>query len=189
MADEDQTAVMIRPPPRRGRGAGGGQRPSALVILVVVTATAFALAFASAPWFTFRAMRSAAVNQDVQALGELIDYGAVRAGLRSQIRPSVAAQIPAPDPWRDPVGAVRRALRQPLRSPPPVDSYLTPNALARLSEGRPRIIYWGLRRCRIAVPGPGPAAADRRAVFTFARRGLLDWTLVQIRLPTPPAGE
>ena len=167
--------------------------------LVLIAALMFGAAFASAPWFAFRALRSAAQNQDVQALGELVDYSAVRGALRSQIRPTAAAQIPAPDVWTDPIGAMRRALQQPiLEKPPQVDNYLTPVALARMTDGRspldtkprtgplrlPTVIYWGFRRCRIGVDDPDQPS--RRTVFTFERRGLFDWTLVQIRLPSRP---
>ncbi len=168
--------------------------------LVLIAALVFGAAFASAPWFAFRALRSAAENQDVQALGQLVDYNAVRGALRSQVRPTAAAQIPAPDVWTDPIGAMRRALQQPMLQPPPqVDAYLTPAALARMADGRsptdprpragplrlPTVIYWDFRRCRIGVDDPNQPS--RRTVFTFERRGLFDWTLVQIRLPSRPA--
>ena len=49
----------------------------------------------------------------------------------------------------------------------------------------PTVVYWGFRRCRIGVDDPDQPS--RRTVFTFERRGLFDWTLVQIRLPSRPA--
>ena len=164
--------------------------------LVLIAALLFTLAFASAPWFAFRALRSAAQNQDVQALGELVDYNAVRGTLRSQVRPTPAAQLPPPNIWSDPLGAMRRALQTPLEPPVPVDAFLSPQALARLADGRaasdrgpaadhapfPMIIYWDVNRCRIAVSDPN--VPGRRTVFTWQRRGLFQWMLVQIRLPS-----
>ena len=32
----------------------------------------------AAPWFAFRALRAAAKSNDIQAMGELIDFNAVR---------------------------------------------------------------------------------------------------------------
>jgi len=167
--------------------------------LVLIAAIIFALAFASAPWFAFRALRSAAQNQDILALGELVDYNAVRGGLRSQIRPTARAQIPPPNIWNDPLGAMRRALEAPMEQPVQVDAFLTPAALARMADGRapldrspavgaprfPMITYWDVNRCRIAVEDP--AAPARRTIFTWQRRGLFAWKLVLIRLPSAPA--
>lgn len=178
---------------------GRGSRPS-LFHLGLVAAACFALAFAAAPWFAFRALRGAAEAHDVQALGELVDYGAVRTALRAQIRPTPQAQLPAPSIWEDPLGAMRRAVQAPILQPQVrVDNYLGPVQIARMAKGRPpmraggepgpypfpKIVYWDPNRCRIAVHDPTDAA--RRNVFTFKRLGLFEWKLVQIRLPeTPP---
>lgn len=164
--------------------------------LVLIAALIFAMAFVSAPWFAFRALRSAAANQDIGALGELVDYTAVRGSLRAQIRPTPMAQIPPPNIWDDPIGAMRRAIQKPLEPQVQVDNYLSPVALARMADGLPpvsgeprtappkfpTVIYWDIARCRIAVEDPHAAA--RRTVFTFERRGLFQWVLVQIRLPS-----
>lgn len=168
--------------------------------LGVLAAVIFAIAFASAPWFAFRALRSAAQSQDIQALGELVDYNAVRGGLRAQIRPTPAAQIPPPNIWEDPLGAMRRALQQPITQQPQVDNYLSPTALARMADGLPpvgpavkagplrlpNLLYWDFRRCRIGVENPDDPT--QLTVLTFARVGLFDWKLVRIRLPERRAG-
>lgn len=173
---------------------------SGILPLGVLAALLFALAFASAPWFAFRAVRSAAQHQDVQALGELIDYAAVRGGLRAQIRPTPSAQIPAPSLWQDPLGAMRHALQEPIVRTAPMDAYLTPAALARMTDGlppvgagekpsssrQPRLVYWDPRRVRIGVDNPD--APSEVTVFTFARTGLFDWRLVRIALPQHPQG-
>jgi len=186
----------------RGQDRQKERRPRRLGIfhLGLLAALVFAIAFAAAPWFAFRAMRSAAQNQDIQALGELVDYSAVRGGLRAQIRPTPAAQIPAPNIWQDPLGAMRRALAQPITAQPQDDNYLSPNALARMADGLPplgpavkqgpyrlpRLIYWDPRRCRIGVENPNDPS--KLTVLTFARVGLFDWKLVRIALPQPGQG-
>lgn len=168
--------------------------------LGVLAAAIFALAFASAPWFAFRAVRAAAEAQDVQALGELVDYGAVRGGLRAQFRPTAAAQVPPPNIWEDPLGAMRRVLQQPIARPPLVEDYLTPAALARMTHGLPpigapveagagrlpKLVYWDFRRCRLGVERPDDPT--QVTVLTFARVGLFDWKLVRILLPERRTG-
>jgi len=170
------------------------RRPILTIFLVAVVA--FAAVFVSAPWFAFRALRAAAQANDIQALAELIDFNAVRQNLQGQVDPEAAA--PAPDIWRDPLGAMRHMLR-PVAPMKDTDSYLTPAAINTLAAGKPdpnhggadtiadtfpgvhgRVIqYWDPNRCRIQVT----EADGRRALFSFERRGLFDWKLVQIRLP------
>ena len=42
--------------------------------LIVLAIFVFAAAFATAPWFAFRALKAAAQYEDVQAIGELVDF-------------------------------------------------------------------------------------------------------------------
>ena len=161
--------------------------------LVVAAALIAALAFLSAPWFAFRAVKAAARDQDVQALAELVDYGAVRTGLRATLGPEPAA-APPPSLLSDPLGAMRRAL-EPLRpAPPAVDSYLTPAGLYALTRGErpgaagaasasPQLRYWDPNRVRFAAQG----RSGSTVVFTFQRRGPFIWKLVQILPPLPAA--
>ena len=107
------------------------QRPNLTIFLIGVIA--FGLVFMAAPWFAFRALRSAAKSNDIQAMSELIDFNAVRTNLNGQVNPEAAAT--APDIWLDQVTN---------------------------DDGR-------------------------KTLFSFERRGLLDWKLVQIHLPGKPA--
>ncbi|MET0271600.1 MAG: DUF2939 domain-containing protein [Phenylobacterium sp.] len=145
-----------------------------LVITIIVAAAA--LAFLSAPWFALRALQADARDGDVQGLAELIDYPAVRAGLRSQTGPEPAAAPPSF--LADPMGAVRRAL-EPLQAPAPsVERHLAPAGLAALAgppQVFPRIVHWGPNRVRYATRA--------KAQLTFQRRGLVRWKLVHIGLP------
>ncbi len=177
--------------------------------LIVLGIFVFAAAFASAPWFAFRALKAAAQYEDVQAIGELVDFPAVRRSLTGQLNEAqpVAAAEP-PSIWRDPLGAMRRAI-EPIAPPEPkVDRYLTIAGISALTRGYapgaapagparpetvggkvkavvsgpyPTIAYWDPNRVRVAMKRPGDAR--RVTVFTFQRRELFTWKLVHIKLP------
>jgi len=186
---------------RPRRGEGGVRTP--LLVAAVVVAALLCLAFALAPLMAFRALRSAAQYGDVAALQELVDYGAVRQSLRTQIRPASAELAPPSDLLRDPLGTLRRAW-EPVSPQADVDAWLGPGALAALTFGRtpspgaapapgaggglfggpiPAVRYWGLERVRLGVKDP--AAAGRETVFTFRRNAPFRWRLVGVRLPEP----
>lgn len=168
------------------------------------------IAFLAAPWFAFRALKADARDQDVQGLAEIVDYAAVRAGLATLLGPAAGKTPPAPGILTDPIGAVRRVIRPPVAPPPKVDAYVTPDGLYALTRGYapgqtpppasdaprdrllravgdwPRLRFWGVRRVRFAVACPD--RPDCEALFTFQRRGLYAWKLVQIRPPGPRRG-
>jgi len=172
-----------------------------ILTIFVIGVLAFGAVFLAAPWFAFRALRSAAKANDIQAMAELIDFNAVRQNLNGQVDPEAAA--PAPDLWHDPIGAMRHAL-QPLQPQHDMDSYLTPQSISGLAAGETgadpasptsrlsdlvpgaqgrSIQYWDPNRFRVQVTNNDGG----RTLFTFERRGLLDWKLVQIHLPGHPA--
>ena len=174
------------------------KRPILTIFLIGVVA--FGAVFLAAPWFAFRALRSAAKANDIQAMAELIDFNAVRQNLNGQVNLEAAA--PAPDIWHDPIGAVRHVF-QPMQSQPDTDAYLTPQSISNLSAGETgsnpgaptsqlsdlvpgaqgrSIEYWDPNRFRVQVTNQD----GRRTLFSFERRGLLDWKLVQLRLPGKP---
>lgn len=180
---------------RRPRRAPGFRLT--LPVLILIAAVLFCAGFATAPLLAFRAVRSAAQFGDVQALGELVDYNAVRESLRTQIRPASAEKQPPVDLLHDPLGALRRAW-EPVSPQADVNPYLTPEAIAALSEGRgqakptpsagglfggpvPAVLYWGFDRVRLGIADP--ARVTRQTIFTFQRRGMLTWRLVGVRLP------
>lgn len=177
--------------------------------LIVLAIFVFAAAFVSAPWFAFRALKAAAQYEDVQAIGELVDFPAVRRSLTAQLTPDTPASKPeAPSIWRDPMGAFKKAV-EPIAPPEPkVDRYLTVTGVRALTQGygpggapqpatgddgvggklkdtvkgpHPTIAYWDPNRVRIAVKRPGPRG--KVTIFTFERRALFTWKLVHIRLP------
>jgi len=177
--------------------------------LIVLAIFVFATAFVSAPWFAFRALKAAAQYEDVQAIGELVDFPAVRRSLTAQlVVDATAAKPEAPSLWRDPLGVFKKAV-EPLAPPEPkVDRYLTVAGVRALTQGcgpdkappssagddgvggklkdtvkgpHPTIAYWDPNRVRIAVKRPG--AGGKVTIFTFERRALFTWKLVHIRLP------
>jgi hypothetical protein len=169
----------------------------------------FAAAFATAPWFAFRALKAAAQYEDVQAIGELVDFPAVRRSLTAQLVVDAPAAKPeAPSLWRDPMSVFKKAI-EPIAPPEPkVDRYLTVAGVSALTRGYapgkapsaaarddtlagqirdalrgpyPGIVYWDPNRVRIAVKRPD--ASRKVTIFTFERKALFTWKLVHIRLP------
>jgi len=154
---------------------------SRFTILAAALAILAVLGFLSAPWFALSGLQAAARDGDVHALAELVDYGAVRAGLQAQLAPEPSA--PAPKLWEDPVGAVARAM-QPPQARANVERHLTApglHALAGDPEVFPSLRTWGPSRVRFAV---GP---QDRTLLTFHRQGLLRWRMVQLGLQDKPA--
>lgn len=169
-----------------------------LTSLLVVLSLGAAASFVAAPFVAFLGVRSAAEAGDVQGLSDLVDFDAVRASLRPQVT-TPAAHGPGPSLWDDPVAAIRNAL-EPITqpTPPAVDAYLTPQALSALTRGAgraaprtpmvapgvhgpfPRVRFWSVNRCRLAV-GDGDGAGE--TIFTFKRSGPFTWKLVHIGLP------
>jgi hypothetical protein len=168
--------------------------------LIVTLIVGTALVFATAPFFAFRAMKVAARDGDGQALAQLVDYPAVRQGLRAQVAAKPVA-APPPDIWSDPIGAVKRAIEPIVPAPPSLDPYMTAPGLYDLARGYapgaapstagdaalPRLRYWDPNRARFLVLAKGVKASDQGVIFTFERRDLFQWKLVQIRLPKAPA--
>lgn len=171
-------------------------------VLLVVGLVGFGLSFLGAPWFAFRSLRAAAAAGDVQGVAAVVDYNALRQSLRPQLG-EPALNVPPPSIWQDPIGAIGRAIR-PTEHQADIDSYLTPQALAELTNAKadegPRadgvpfkagdllpglhgseVRFWDPNRSRIAVVTAGKP--DKETVFTFERRGLLAWKLVHIGLP------
>ena len=169
----------------------------ALFRLIVVAIVGTALAFVAAPFFAFRAVKAAARDGDGNALVQLVDYPAVRQGLRPQVAAATVSAPAPPDIWTDPIGAVRRAIEPVIPTPPAVEPYLSASGLYDLTRGYgpgkappdagkrpfPRLRYWGPNRARFAVAPKGAKAGAGAVIFTFERRDLFTWKLVQIRLP------
>lgn len=169
--------------------------------LIVTLIVGTALVFATAPFFAFRATKAAARDGDGQALAQLVDYPAVRQGLRPQVAANAAPASPPPDVWSDPIGALKRAIEPMVPPTPPVEPFLTAPALYDLTRGYapgqappgatggawPRLRYWGPNRARFLVSPKGAKGPEQGVIFTYERRDLFAWKLVQIRLPSAAA--
>lgn len=174
---------------------------SALTLALILIGV---ISYFAAPWVAFRALRNAAISEDVSAMSELMELGSVRTGLRAQASPNGPA--PTPNFLDDPVGALRGALggRLPGEASADVEGYLTPSGLEHLSGARAggngrkfrigdllpglhdsEIRYWGADTVRVATLTPGNG--DEEAVFTLERRGFFKWRVTHIRLPEPVA--
>lgn len=183
----DRPAVLGHHAPPPHHKPKGGLFSKLFAAIIVIAAVGFFVA----PWFALQAVRSAAEARDAQALNELVDFNAVRDGLKAQLS---GAPAPAPvDPWKHPIEAMRQALHPlPAIAGPSVETYLTPDALNALTNGRPVgqpiterpwpiLRYWGFDRCRMAVRDPSDGR--RETLLTFQRRGWYDWKLSQVLLP------
>lgn len=165
--------------------------------LIIVLIVGTALAFVAAPFFAFRAVQAAARDGDGHALAQLVDYPAVRQGLRDQVGTEPVAAPAPPDIWSDPIGAVKRAIEPIVPMPRSVEPYLSAEGLYALSRGYspskapiseergrlPSLRYWDMNRARFLARPKGERNPERGVVFTFERRALFTWKLVQIRLP------
>lgn len=189
-----QSVAGARPP--RGFRARLGVLAFALIVAALAVG---AICYFAAPWMAFRALRSAALADDVRTMSELMDVGAVRASLRAQLNGDEPGA--APSVLDDPLGALKAITGGRIgAAAPDVEGYLTTAAMTHLTHARPHqpgapfrsgdllpglhdstIRYWGPNRVRIAALAPG--AGDAESLFTFERRGLFKWRLTQIRLP------
>lgn len=159
-----------------------------------------AISFFAAPGVAFYGIRAAADAGDLVGLARLLDTGAVRGSLRSQLAGRPQDQTPSPSFLEDPIGAVRRQIDDIGRpAGPSADSYMTAQALGALTRGEgwdssedgvavsaapprnpiPLPVFWSLNRARLAVKG----VDGERTVFTFERKGPFEWKLVHIGLP------
>jgi hypothetical protein len=189
--------------PERHRSSFGGVLANLLGLAVIGAGLAFVLA----PGYAFFALRSAALSGDVPALAELVDYGEVRASLRSQFSDNPQAQEPEPSFMEDPIGAIRRRLGEAAEEvqgqSPDIDPYLTPQALAAITFGEgqyaaersregapaldheagdqpwPGLVHWGPSRTRFRVTDDGGS----ETILTFSRTGVFAWKLSHIGLP------
>ncbi|MDB5439306.1 MAG: hypothetical protein JWM33_1733 [Caulobacteraceae bacterium] len=165
---------------------------SKIVCVILLVAV---LSLLSAPFLAFRSLRAAAEAGDSSAIAALVDGGQVRQSLADQLRDRPVAVTPPPSLFQDPIGAIGGALRPLAPQPPIVDAYLTTDGFRALDRGlKPgaalpprggklpltRVMYIGARRIRFTV---SPTKGADPTIFTFERRGWVDWKLVQIGLP------
>jgi hypothetical protein len=182
-------------------------RLSLFKIVVLLLALA-GITFAMAPFFAFRALKAATAAEDVEAVGQLVDYPALRKSLTSQLVDTAPKTGESPNIWQDPIGALKNALQPLAPAEPKVDAYMTLDGLSAMTRGyqpghappapKPsktisgaahdivtspwaRPSYWGPNRTRLTVSRPGAPA--KKTTLTFERSGLFQWKLVAVQLP------
>jgi hypothetical protein len=201
----DTRPIWVREAERKAAERREPSVKKLLVNLILIAVAAALVCFVAAPFFAFGAIRAAANASDVQGLGRLIDYDAVRASLRPQLSGRPEPLTPPPSFFQDPVAAVRRQFQQsvtrPVRTAVDPEIYLSPRALHALTLGygrradaftasgqeaeggfrrQPWPAFWSFNRARVSVPGQD---GGERTLFTFERRGPFEWRLVHIGLP------
>ena len=181
---------------------------TSLFRIVLLALALFAIAFVAAPFYSYRALRAATVAEDVQAMGQLVDFPAVRKSLAGQLDPDSTRTAETPTIWQDPVGTLKRAWKDVAQEPPRVDRYVTVVGLGDLLRGYapgtappeakpdgslmsgakglvsgpwPGVAYFGLERVRFAVKRPN--APEKVTLLTFERRSLFAWKLTHVQLP------
>ena len=142
-----------------------------------------------APHLALERLQEAAHANDLAALDEQVDFPAVRASLKQQIKARIeqGSQTAA-----NPLAALGSALAGSLTDPA-VDALVTPENLARLLRGEafgspqaPRLRldsgHWhaGYAGWDEFVVAPEPDSGFR---VILRRNGLFDWTLADVRLP------
>ena len=97
------------------------------------------------------------------------------------------------------MGALKHFFTPPPPAPPQTDRYVSSRAIAAMADGRrpsagpaaagrdpfPMIAFWGPDRCRISVADGEDKT--RRTEFVFERKGIFNWKLERIVLPTRKA--
>lgn len=146
--------------------------------LIVLGLLAFGVAYVGSPWLAFRQLGDAARGGDEDRLDALIDYPAVRDGLKRQVdsAPTRLSRTIAGVGFA-PVQAVGKLGA--MHGDHKIKKLISADALAGLVSGDPSYHYLTPDRVRIAVERPSRPAAG----FILERRGLFGWKLVKVELP------
>jgi len=164
--------------------------------LVIGAAIVFAAAYLASPFAGLVSLFSAARAGDARRLEQLVDFPAVRAGLKAQLSATLADQGPLPlvssmdkaiDAYVTPqaIAAMVRNARAPVR--PAQDAAETGAATDTISieakgvDVRPRFAYAGLNRFRASLENA--AEPTEALILEFERRGVFNWRLMRIDLP------
>jgi hypothetical protein len=146
--------------------------------LIVLGLIAFGVAYVGSPWLAFRQLGEAAQAHDQDRLDALVDYPAVREGMKGQVD-SGATKLSrtVAGVGFAPVQAVGKLGT--MRGDRKIRKLIAPDALAGLVRGAPSYAYLTPDRVRVAV------ARQQRppAGFVLERRGLFAWKLVKLELP------
>jgi hypothetical protein len=163
---------------------------------------AFMAACAAAIWLYFtphlavKRMQDAARAGDHQALAQLVDFPAVRASVKEEVREAVSGELGAD---RSPLASFGAALAG-MVVEPLVDSFVTPEGIASAVRGERPSLGSGEKRvkkeARDLEVARGYEGSDtfvlhfrdrddgtERMALVMRRHGIADWKLAAIRLP------
>lgn len=169
-----------------------GRVPAMRATLAVSLAALVALAgwIIAGPYLVTGDIRDGLRAGDAQLLARHVDFEAVRADLKQQLKASIVRQAQA-DRADNPYASLAQDIALSLVDRM-VDAIVTPQGLARLARGSARATgdeaaepfagarydWEALDRFAIRVP----AAQDNEVVFVLTRDGLV-WRMTGIRLP------
>jgi hypothetical protein len=171
------------------------------IAAAIVVILGLIVLYAVSPMMAFNALKEAAQTHDKDKLDEVVDFPAVRDGLKSQISAAIIAKIAnSPDMKNNPLMAIG-ALLAPAITDRMVDSVVTPDGLTNMlnngkliKEDKPagstaqgdktlesHFEYRTLNRARVSInPKDSPNA---KLILTMERRGLFQWKLIRIDIP------
>jgi len=171
-----------------------------LAWLAVAAAILFGAAYFGSPLLAWRSLREVARTADEQQMARLVDFPAVRGGLKFQLKTLFAARIAADPRLRNNPYAAMGLQLLPRLIDQMVDAYVTPQAIAvMVAEARPPaksrevialnrpvkldVHYAYVNRDLFRVTASGAEHPDLPLEFLLRRDGLFGWTLIRITLP------
>lgn len=184
--------------------------------LLLATAVLVVVAYVASPMATLASLRSAARAGDRDRLEQLVDFPAVRTGLKAQLAANIAAEMQADPELRDNPFAALGAALVPVIIDRVVDTYATPEAIATMVETakgpstpnadadpiveqavsgssataghdlQAHYSYVGLNRFRARLENS--TTPGQSITLVLERRGVFRWQLIRIDLELPKAG-
>ena len=149
-----------------------------LGFLILLGALAFGAAYVGSPWLSFHQIGEAARAHDQDRLEALVDYPAVREGMKHEVDsgPTKLSRTMAGVGFA-PVQAVGKLGA--MHGDRKIKKLISAQALADLVEGDASYAYLTADRVRITVT----RASRSPAGFVLERHGLFGWKLVKLELP------
>jgi hypothetical protein len=160
----------------------------ALLVALLVVGGLGAYAYFT-PHLALERLHAAAESEDMVALGQQVDFPAVRASLKQQIKARIEQRSQTST---NPLVALGSALAGSLTDPA-VDALVTPENLAKLLRGE---AFGSPEAPRLRLDGSQVPMAyngwdefvvgsehDSGFRIILRRDGLFDWTLTDVRLP------
>ncbi len=104
-----------------------------LLVISIVAATAGSIWFYFSPYLALQQLKTAAQNSDTEELTELVDFPAVRESVKEALKASVMREMKKMED--NPFAALGMLMADAMIDPM-VESFVSPNGIAALSEGQ-----------------------------------------------------